>query len=75
MLNPRASYLFLIAAPVLFGLSAYQYFEPRRPDVRFVIDQPERDLGQVAVGKEQTVRFIMRNPARTPVRVVGLKEC
>lgn len=68
-------YLFLLIAVGSLGLAAYHYVGPWWNRPRFAIDKPERDLKRVMSGKEQIVHFTLNNPTRSPVRVVGMREC
>ena len=70
-----SSYLLLLAAVVLLGLAAYHYGDLWQGSPRFAIDQPEKDLTRIASGTEHVIHFTMSNPTRSPVRVVGMREC
>jgi hypothetical protein len=64
---------FFVVALILFGAAGYGYYLSTDTHGA-VIDQPDRELTKIGVGKNE-VRFKLQNPTMHTVRVVGCRVC
>lgn len=55
------------------GLAAWHYVADRElPGPPLIIDNPDRDLGQVRCKAPVAVRYLLKNNSRQPIQVFGL---
>jgi len=67
------SRVLLLAAAGLSGLAGYLAVRLPEEPPPFEVDEPDQDLGELAVGGHEVV-FRIRNPADRPRRIIGLQE-
>ncbi|MER3416086.1 MAG: hypothetical protein C4297_07760 [Gemmataceae bacterium] len=68
------AYILLTSGLALLVVSGWAFFTaPDEPGA--VIEQPERDFQDLVAGQSYQVEFVLRNPTRHAVRIIGMPEC